>query len=68
MVSKKRNPLFVLGWDGKISRSLVMTIGDPRDRFFYPTLTFMMDPYRLNPACSATYNFVCFSSLMSVVP
>ena len=25
--------------------SLVMPIGDPPDRFFYPTLTLMMDSY-----------------------
>ena len=25
--------------------SLVMPIGDPRDTFFYPTLTLMMDSY-----------------------
>ena len=49
MVSKKKNPLFVLGWDRKIrpsrspifhhSASLVMPIGDPRDGFFYLTLS-----------------------------
>ena len=27
------------------SASLVMPIGDPRDGFFYPTLTFMRDSY-----------------------
>ena len=27
------------------SASLVMPMGDPRDGFFYPTLTLMMDPY-----------------------
>ena len=27
------------------SASLVMPIGDPRDGFFYPTLTLMIDPY-----------------------
>ena len=29
------------------SASLVMPNGDPRDRFFYPTLTLMMDSYNL---------------------
>ena len=29
------------------SASLMMPIGDPRDRFFYPTLTLMVDPYGL---------------------
>ena len=27
--------------------SLVMPIGDPWDRFYYPTLTLMMDTYNL---------------------
>ena len=30
------------------SASLVMPIGDPWDRFFYPTLTLMMDSYYLD--------------------
>ena len=29
------------------SASLVMPNGDPRDRFFYPTLTLMIDSYSL---------------------
>ena len=29
------------------SASLVMPIGDPRDRFFYPTLILMIDSYIL---------------------
>ena len=29
--------------------SLVMQIGDPRDGFFYPILTLMMDSYNLDP-------------------
>ena len=29
------------------SASLVMPIGDPRDRFFYPNLTLMMDSHRI---------------------
>ena len=29
------------------SASLVMPIGDPRDGFFYPTLTLMMDTYNI---------------------
>ena len=37
MVSKKKSLLFVWGWD-----SLVMPNGDPRGRFFYPTLTLIM--------------------------
>ena len=44
MVSKKKNPLFVCGWDKQICpsgslASLVMPIIDPQNRFFYPTLT-----------------------------
>ena len=30
------------------SASLVMPIGDPRDGFFYPSLTLMMDFYNLS--------------------
>ena len=30
------------------SASLVMPIGDPQDRFFYPTLTLMMDSFTLS--------------------
>ena len=55
VVRKKKNPLFVWGWDKKIlpfsitvchhSASLVMPISDPRDWFFYPTITLTMDPY-----------------------
>ena len=33
------------------SASLVMQIGDPRDRFFYRTLTLMMDSYNLSKHC-----------------
>ena len=29
------------------SASLVMSIGDPQNRFFYPYLTLMMDSYNL---------------------
>ena len=29
------------------SASLIMQIGDPRDRFFYPNLTLMVDSYRI---------------------
>ena len=53
MVSEKKNPLFVYGWDRENpslvitvchhSASPVMPIGDPRDGFFYPTLTLMID-------------------------
>ena len=44
------------------SASLMMPNGDPRDRFFYPTLTLMIDSYNLlariwpffvNTCCSA---------------
>ena len=31
-----------------INASLVMPLGDLRDRFFYPTLTIMMDTYILS--------------------
>ena len=47
MVSKKKNPLFVRGWDRKIcpSASLVMPKSDAQDRFFYPTFTLMIHSY-----------------------
>ena len=54
MVSKKKNPLFVLGWDRKIHRrgsplvifrKAMMPNSDPRDRLFNPTLTLMIDSY-----------------------
>ena len=32
-----------------LSASLVMPIGDSLDGFFYPTFTFMMDPYISSP-------------------
>ena len=58
MASKKNNPLFVLRMGQKNSTlaitvwhhsaSLVMLIGDPRDGFFYPTPTLMMDSYILD--------------------
>ena len=38
MSSKKKIPLLVRGW-----ASLVMSNSDPLDRFFYPTLTLMID-------------------------
>ena len=51
----KKNPLFVWRWDGKNLSiaitychhlaSLVMPIGHPWERFFYPTRTLMMDSY-----------------------
>ena len=56
MVGKKKNPLFVWGKDRKIRPSdhhlsslgnRVMTNGDPRDEFFYPTLILMIDIYNL---------------------
>ena len=56
-VSEKKNPLFVRGRNRKsVPRdhrlspltSLVMPNGDPRDGFFYPTLTLMIDSYILN--------------------
>ena len=49
MVYKKKNSLFVWGWDKKIHplAQLVMPIGDPRDGFFYPSLTLMIDSYTL---------------------
>ena len=51
MVSKKKNSLFVWGWEKSVPRdhrlsslaSHVMPNGDPRDGFFYPTFTLMMD-------------------------
>ena len=49
MVSNKKNPLLVWRWDRKIrpSASLVMPNGDPREGFFYPSLTLMIDPVTL---------------------
>ena len=43
MVSKK-NPAITVCHH---SASLVMPNGDPRDRFFYPTLTLMIDPFNI---------------------
>ena len=48
MVRKKNNLLFVLGCNRMItichlSASLVMPIGDPWDRFFYHTITLMIN-------------------------
>ena len=40
-------PLSPSWWILTVSASLVMPIGDPRDGFFYPTLTLMMDFYSL---------------------
>ena len=61
VVSKKKNPLFVWGWDRKIrpsqspigitQTSLVMPISAPRDGFFYLTLTLMIDSYISNNWC-----------------
>ena len=51
LTSKKKNPLFVWGWDRKIcpspsvSISPIMPKSDPRDTFFYPTRTLMIDSY-----------------------
>ena len=49
MVSKKNNLLFVSLAITVChpSASLVMPFGDPRDGYFYPTLTLMMDSYIL---------------------
>ena len=61
MVSKKKNPLFLRGWDIKNpslgitvwhhSASLMMPNGDPRDIFFYHTFTLMMDSYIVRLRC-----------------
>ena len=50
MVSKKKNPLLVLGWDRKIEigKSRDANIGDHQYKCVYPTLTIMMDSYYLN--------------------
>ena len=57
MVCTKKNSLFVGGWDRKTrvgitlchhSASLVMPIDDPRDGFFNPILTLMMDSCSLS--------------------
>ena len=50
MVCKKNDPLFVWGRDRKIYPlgspfDLMMPNCDPRDRFFYPTLTLLIDSY-----------------------
>ena len=34
------------------SARLVIPIGDPRDKFFYPTLTLIMDSYINDDYCS----------------
>ena len=56
LVNKKKNHLLVRGWDRKMSlmitvchhlASLVMPISNPRHRFFYTTLTLMVDSYIL---------------------
>ena len=51
MVSKKQNPLFVFedGLEKSVTHDhRLSSLGkpiDPRDRFFYPTLTLMIDSY-----------------------
>ena len=48
MVSKKKNPFSIWGWERKKNDPcghLVMPIGDLRDGYFNPTPTLMMDPY-----------------------
>ena len=73
MVSMKKNPLFVLGWDRKIctSRSpFVITwqdlpISDPQNRFFYPTLTLMMDSYNLILLTIKPFQEIVFPGLIS---
>ena len=53
VVSKKNNPLYSCergiekSFPPDHSASLVMPIGDPRDGFFYPTLSLMIDSYPL---------------------
>ena len=57
MVSKKKNPLFMRGWDRKIrpswftvchhSASLVIPNGDPQGEIFYSTLILMIDSYSI---------------------
>ena len=42
-----------------------MPNGDPRDGFFYPTLTLMMDSYYTSPASrAAEFVFACVYSLL----
>ena len=48
--ASKKNPSLVITVCHH-SASLVMPIGDPRDGFFYPTLTLMMDTYILSWCC-----------------
>ena len=50
MLSKKKNPIFVRGWDQMItichlSASLVTLIGYPQAGFFHLTLTLMIHSY-----------------------
>ena len=54
VVGKKKNPLFLWGWDRKIRPSQSQFVitrqaswcqTEPRDRLFYPTLILMMDSY-----------------------
>ena len=44
MLSKKKNPLFVWGWDRKIRPSWSLFV-HLWDRFFFPILTNMIDSY-----------------------
>ena len=88
MVSKKKNPLFALRWDRKIrpsrsvchhSASLVMPNRDPRDGFFYPIFTLMMDSYipelsqialqdfADDPLINLTWFWIYFSTAVSVL-
>ena len=77
MVSKKKNLLFVWGLDRQfghsrllfvfIFTSLVMSNGDRRDGFFYPTFSFTINSYILyyvikpngKQVDTAYYRYVC---------
>ena len=45
-----------------LTLNLVMPIGDPRDRFFYPTLTLMIDSYFLSQLLKTSGIFIHYAS------
>ena len=74
MVSKKKNALFLRITVCHHLASLVMPNGDPQDRFFYPTLTLMIDSYmqeyyhigRNLPTVSTTFFFIKLQIIVKV--
>ena len=49
----KKHPSLVITICHQLA-TLVMPIGDPRDGFFYPTLTLMIDSYNIIGDCTET--------------